>query len=883
MTITSVARVTLALCLSCVLAWGLVQPGETNAAADYPLETDSSEVEDAVAYLLDEQDSDGGIGGFAVSAWAVMALAAAEEASAVNDLIGYLEDEASTSSFEATDWARMILAIVAAGEDPTDFGNEDYVDGLENLFEVDDETGYLQIGDPELLNDDCWGILALVAADVNVDSEIIDFLLEWRNTDGGWGIDIDSYSDVDVTSAAIMALMAAGEASDSTVIEDALVFLADAQNSDGGFPEEPGGDSNAASDAWAILAIIAAEGDPNSSAWEEEDGTPVDHLLSLQDSDGSFDFTTGDSVNPVWMTCYAIPALLGTEYPVPALEGSPDEVTISVSPTSLVFYATEDGGDPLDRTFAVWNSGDGTMAYAISDNRDWLEVGPSSGSSSGEHDEVTVAVDVSGLAAGNHNATITVECDDAANSPRTVSVTLHVSEPATETEIAFTPDELSFTSEEGGSDPEDQFFEIWNAGPDSLEWDVEVDEDWLDVNPSSGESSGEHEVVTVSINLDDLDADDYEASITITSDDADNSPQTVTVMLEVTGGTTADEPEISVSPSRLEFSAVEDGDDPDVGTLQIWNSGDGSLDWVLSDSSAWLTLSPTSGTSNGEEDDVDVEVDISGMVAGEYTGRIDIEDDNDSGNRKNVTVTLIIEETDEEEEEATPESYLLVATAFPDGAGSITRSVTAGASGYAPGTTVVLTANPSPGYAFVGWSGDAGGAVPTATLVMNNHRSVLATFLRFDTTGLTNIKLSYASPDLTALTVIPYPTDSIPSNPPGFHIVSAYMVQPEGSGTFALELSGLATADSAALFQVANGNWTQVPRTVLSDSTVQVALPVADTVLIVAYPGSSSTGIVKTVTDFFGAMDSTAITIVAIVGVLVLGIIGVVLYAMRRE
>jgi len=883
MTITSIARLGVAVCLTCVLATGLVHPRGASAAADYPLDLNSSEIEGAVAYLLDEQGSDGGIAGFAVSAWAVMALAAAEESAAVAELVSYLEDEVDTNSFtEAAEWSRMILAIVAAGEDPEDFGGEDYVAGLMSTFEVEDETGedYVQIGDDELLNDDCWGILALVAADVNVDSDIIDFLLEFQNSDGGWGIDIYSESDVDVTASAIMALIASGADSGETAIQEALTFLTDVQNSDGGFPEEDGGESNAASDAWAIMAIWAADGDPNGSEWEQSGGNPVDHLLGLQDEDGFFNQTGGDSVNPEWMTCYAIPALLGTQYPVPALESSSGDVTISVSPTSLEFFATEGGDDPLDRSFEVWNSGEGAMAYLVSDDEDWLEVGPSSGSSSGEHDEIAVAIDVTGLAEGNYSASITVECDDAGNSPRTVSVTLHVSEAATETEIAVAPDELAFTAEEGGSDPPDQFFEIWNSGPDSLAWEAEVDEDWLDISSASGSSSGEHDKVTVSIDIDELDADDYEGTITITSDDADNS-QTLTVTLEVTGGTTQDEPEISVSPSSLEFSAVEDGDDPDEETFQIWNSGDGRLDWEVTDSSSWMTVSPTSGYSNGEKDDVNVSVDISEMVAGEYTGTITIQDEDDEGNRKNVTVTVTIEEDEAAEE--TPETFLLAATASPDGAGTITRSVAAGAAGYESGTTVVLTATASPGYAFVGWSGDAGGTVPTASVVMNNHRSVVATFLRFDMSGLTNIRLAYASPDLTGLTVMPYPVESIPSNPPGFHIVSAYVVQPEGSGTFALELSELPTADVAALFQVVNGSWEQIPRTVMSDSMLQVTLPVADTVVAVAYPGSSASGILKTVTDFFGDMDSTAITIVVAIGVLVLGIVAVIVYAVRRD
>ncbi len=583
------------------------------------------------------------------------------------------------------------------------------------------------------------------------------------------------------------------------------------------------------------------------------------------------------------MTCYAVQALLGIPYPVSGTGSASGDAVITRSPTGLAFYCTEDGDDPLDQWFYIWNDGDGTMAYTVSDDQSWLSVSPTSGSSSGEHDKITASVDSSGLSAGNHSATITIESDDADNSPRTVSVTVHVAEAADDTELAVAPEELSFTSE-GGDDPSDQFFELWNAGPGNLEWEVDVDEDWLDVSPSDGDSDGEHDKVTVSVDASDLDADDYEATITISSDDAENSPRTVTVLLEVTGSSSTTDTEIAFSPSRLTFDAVDDGDDPDGKSFQIWNSGDGRLYYTISTEEDWLFVSPESGTSSGEKDTIDVEVDISRLNKGTFTGEITVENDDDSSNSETIRVTLTIEPA-ETETVVTPVAYLLVVTATPDGGGTVTRSVAPGASGYEPGTTVVLTAIPSPGYAFVGWSGEAGGSAPTATIVMSNNRSVVATFLRFDTSGLTNVRLAYASPDLAELTVMPYPVSSIPSDPPGFHIVSAYVVQPQGSGTFALEFDQLTDAENAALFQVVNGEWTQIPRTVMDDSTLQVTLPVAETVVTLAYPGSASSGIMKSVTDFFGSisMDSTTLLIVAIIGALVLAIVLVLVFLGRRS
>lgn len=51
---------------------------------------------------------------------------------------------------------------------------------------------------------------------------------------------------------------------------------------------------------------------------------------------------------------------------------------------------------------------------------------------------------------------------------------------------------------------------------------------------------------------------------------------------------------------------------------------------------------------------------------------------------------------------------------------------------YAPNTTVQLTATADPGYSFIGWSGDASGAVNPYNLLMNAHKTVTAIF------GITN-------------------------------------------------------------------------------------------------------------------------------------------------
>lgn len=882
-------RAVLTLALAATVVSVPLVPPVVEAAADYPLDASDAVIEDAVDYLLGEQGSDGGIGGFAVSAWALMALAAAEEEDAVGDVIGYLEDEVDSSDFEATDWARMLLAIVAAGEDPTDFGGDDYVDELLGTREVEDETGsdYNQIGDPYLLNDDFWGVIALAAADESIDDDIINFILEWQNDasdDTGWGIETGDDSDVDSTAAAVMALIAA-DADADTEIGEALDFLEDAQNDDGGFPENPGDDSNVASTAWAILAIEGVGEDPNEGRWDAADGTPIDYLLALQESDGSFPLSESSSSNSEWMTAYAIVALLGEPYPVPAVDSSSGggDGTIEMSPSSLTFYATVDGGDPLDRDLLILNDGDGSIDWEVSDDAVWLSLSPASGSSDDGGEDVTVSVNIDGLLVGDYTATITITSDDAENSPETVSVTLHVDAATAEDEIAAYPDgfEFSVDLDESDDNPEDQVLEMWNTGPNPIEFEVDIDadEDWLDVSPDSGDLDEEHSDLRLSVDIEDLEPGDYDATISITSDDADTVE--IDVSLEVTGE--VEEAEIGFSPSKFEFEAEEGDDNPDEETLTIWNEGTGTLEWSVSDDAAWLSISPRTGESEDDNDETDVEitVDIDDLEPDEYEAEITIKATGASNTPKKVKVTLTIEEAEEEDDGGSGLlGHLLLVATNPGGAGTVTPSIPMGSQGYPDGVTVSLTATAVQGYTFIGWSGQATGADNPVNVVMTGDRNVTANFLRFDAGGLTNVSIPYASEGMASVSVIQYPPKSVPSSPPGFRVLTAYVVEPLGTGTFTLRFDGLADANNVGVFKVVGNTWQQIPRAVVGTSAVQVTLDATDPILALAYPGSS--GILQSIKDLFGGASTTTIVVVA-VGIVCILLIVVLLFALGRR
>jgi hypothetical protein len=55
-------------------------------------------------------------------------------------------------------------------------------------------------------------------------------------------------------------------------------------------------------------------------------------------------------------------------------------------------FGNKEPGWTGDSSFEIWNGGDLSLTYSISENIDWLEVSPMSGTSEGEHDIITISV-----------------------------------------------------------------------------------------------------------------------------------------------------------------------------------------------------------------------------------------------------------------------------------------------------------------------------------------------------------------------------------------------------------------------------------------------------------------------------------------------------------
>ena len=313
---------------------------------------------------------------------------------------------------------------------------------------------------------------------------------------------------------------------------------------------------------------------------------------------------------------------------------------ISFSPTNLSFSAVKGGSNPANQTLEIWNSGGETLNWTLSDDAAWLSESPANGSSTGEHGNVTVVVNITGMFVGNYSANITINATGASNSPQVVPVSLHISQPpAISLSTPNLPPSFSFSATQGGTNPDNQTLEIWNSGGGILNWTLSDDADWLSEIPENGTSSGEYNNVTVVVNITGMFVGNYSANITINATGASNSPRFVPVSLHI-----SQPPAISFL-SNLNFSAVEGGLNPGSKTLEIWNSGGETLNWSLIDDAAWLSAIPENGTSSGEHNNVTVSVNITGMSDGDHIANITINATGASNSPRFVPVSLHISPT----------------------------------------------------------------------------------------------------------------------------------------------------------------------------------------------------------------------------------------------
>ena len=289
----------------------------------------------ALNYLQTQQNADGGFGsGFSPestagsTADALHAIVAAGGDPASFDQDGntplsYLAEQAAAVD-NAGDLSKLILAVVATGENPRAFGGVDSVARLEGMA---DSEGRLMTSNDTFFSH-ILGVLALASVQRPLPEEAVAAILDAQQENGAWAWDGSAGTDADTntTAFAVQALVAAGEPADSTALTGALDYYRSIQNADGGWPYQSpssfGTDTDANSTALTIQALIAAGQD--LTAWTiGEDGDPIATLEALQNESGAFAWQAAMPDDNLLATVQALPALAGKAFPLATMQVGP--------------------------------------------------------------------------------------------------------------------------------------------------------------------------------------------------------------------------------------------------------------------------------------------------------------------------------------------------------------------------------------------------------------------------------------------------------------------------------------------------------------------------------------------------------------------------------
>lgn len=243
---------------------------------------------------------------------------------ALNFVAGHGPADANRAS--AT--ARVILAIVAAGKNPRDFGKVDYVGRLRTYFNPNNGA-YDSSTDPNSL-----AILALAGAKDAVPERAVTSLQGRQCGDGGFPRSSCIFgSDVESTALAMDAMVTVGVGSSDPVYDTARTYLLNGQNADGGYGQNVGG-VTAAQPTSAVLSALVALGEDVSVAPWHKPGHPTSTaaLVALQDaSTGGLRPDTNTAVADEVTTFRALPGLAGRALPVRPESAVPATTTSTVA------------------------------------------------------------------------------------------------------------------------------------------------------------------------------------------------------------------------------------------------------------------------------------------------------------------------------------------------------------------------------------------------------------------------------------------------------------------------------------------------------------------------------------------------------------------------
>ncbi len=302
--------------------------------------------------------------------------------------------------------------------------------------------------------------------------------------------------------------------------------------------------------------------------------------------------------------------------------------------TSQVLRVSNQNGLPLRFT-----------AAATTSVGSWLSVSPTV--SSGGLTSVTVTANPGILIPGTYAGTITITSPDTGD---TLAIPVLMTITAIPQTIQLPQSGLTFITISGAGAAPSQSFAVKNTGRGVMQWTARASTlsggPWLSISPASGASdaaSSSVPLVQVSVDASALSPGSYYGQVQVSAPAADNTPQFVSVALNVLpAGST---PGPIVQPTAVVFSAVAGGESPGSQTLLVSTVTPTAVSFrsaqTTENGKNWfITLPPAANVTQNQPARVVIQPNIAGLGPAVYRGTLTL--GFSDGNTRSVAIVLIL-------------------------------------------------------------------------------------------------------------------------------------------------------------------------------------------------------------------------------------------------
>ena len=325
--------------------------------------------------------------------------------------------------------------------------------------------------------------------------------------------------------------------------------------------------------------------------------------------------------------------------------------SVAVRPTALRFQFVE-GMAAASETLSISNAGGGSLGLSVNISTNmgtWLSASAAS-VNVGAYGSARIQIQASpvGMNPGTYSGTITIA---SANPPQSVLVPVTMIVTAVLQTILIPQNGLTFFAVEGGGLPPPQTFNVLNTGQGEMIWNTSVSTlsggNWLAALPPNGQTTagaaGAPPVVRVNVYPGTLGPGIYYGSVQVTSPGANNSPQLVSIVLNMLPPGSHVGP--LVQPTGMIFVAAAGGESPGSQTVLVQSLNTSPLTFTSGASTSaggsWLTILPPGGTVTADGPvPIVVQPMLDGLAPGVYQGTLTLSFSD--GSIRTVTIVFVV-------------------------------------------------------------------------------------------------------------------------------------------------------------------------------------------------------------------------------------------------